>query len=104
MPFYPLLRTPLEKSLRRDQRNQRPACRRSTLHSYRPLVEVLEDRTLLSFIAARPYAAGDGPTSVAVGDFNGDGIPDLAVANQGTYPNYTDGSVSVLLGTGDGSF
>jgi hypothetical protein len=35
---------------------------------------------------------------VAVGDFNGDGIPDLVTANQ------FSGSVSVLLGNGDGSF
>jgi len=35
---------------------------------------------------------------VAVGDFNGDGKPDLAVANE-----YSD-NVSVLLGNGDGSF
>jgi hypothetical protein len=34
---------------------------------------------------------------VAVGDFNGDGVPDLAVADYG-------GGVSVLLGNGDGSF
>src|SRR5262249_22626721 len=37
--------------------------------------------------------------SVAVADFNGDGIWDLAVANQ------TDsGTVTVLLGNGDGTF
>src|SRR5262249_57760912 len=36
--------------------------------------------------------------SVAVGDFNGDGVLDLAVANGG----YND--VSVLLGNGDGRF
>jgi hypothetical protein len=35
---------------------------------------------------------------VAVGDFNGDGKADLAVAN------YSDHSVSVLLGNGDGTF
>jgi hypothetical protein len=35
---------------------------------------------------------------VAVGDFNGDGKPDLAVAN------WNSNSVSVLLGNGDGSF
>ena len=35
---------------------------------------------------------------VAVGDFNGDGKPDLAVANQDS------NSVSVLLGNGDGDF
>ncbi len=44
------------------------------------------------------YDAGSGPDSVAVGDFNGDGKPDLAVAN------YGDGTVSVLLGNGDGTF
>jgi hypothetical protein len=62
------------------------------------LVEVLEDRNLLSFITAPAYAVGSGPDSVAVSDFNGDGIPDLAVANS------RDGTVSVLLGKGDGAF
>jgi hypothetical protein len=38
------------------------------------------------------FAAGTTPASVAVGDLNGDGKPDLAVANQGS-------DVSVLLNT-----
>ena len=41
---------------------------------------------------------GNNPYSVAVGDFNGDGIPDLAVANE------ISNNVSVLLGNGDGTF
>ena len=45
------------------------------------------------------YGVGTEPWSVAVGDFNGDGKPDLAVANGGD--NY---DVSVLLGNGDGTF
>ena len=35
---------------------------------------------------------------MAVGDFNGDGVPDLAVANS------SSNNVSVLLGNGDGTF
>ena len=35
---------------------------------------------------------------MAVGDFNGDGRQDLAVANQGS------ATVSILLGNGDGTF
>ena len=51
----------------------------------------------VSFIARQDFAAGRSPQSVAVGDFNGDGALDLAVAN-----GFND--VSVLLGNGDGSF
>ncbi|HEY6836951.1 MAG TPA: FG-GAP-like repeat-containing protein [Gaiellaceae bacterium] len=38
------------------------------------------------------------PSALAIGDLNGDGKPDLAVANQNAF------SVSVLLGDGTGSF
>jgi hypothetical protein len=48
------------------------------------------------------YATGDSPSSVATGDFNGDGKLDLAVANSGADNGV--GSVSVLLGRGDGTF
>jgi hypothetical protein len=51
------------------------------------------------------YQAGTGPSSVAAGDLNGDGRLDLAVANVGSLRNnYTNGSVSILLGRGDGTF
>src|SRR5207249_4990369 len=48
------------------------------------------------FSAASSYATAAGPQSVAVGDFNSDGIPDLAVAAT------TATKVSVLLGQGSG--
>ncbi len=54
-----------------------------------------------SFQGAQNFAAGFGPFSVAVGNFNGDGVQDLAVAND---IFSAPGTVSVLLGNGDGSF
>ncbi len=64
-----------------------------------PALEVLEDRSLPSlFGPPTSFAVGLTPYSVAVGDFNGDGKPDLATANFG------GGTVSVLLGNGNGTF
>ena len=44
-----------------------------------------------------PLAVGMAPASVVVGDFNGDGIQDLAVAK-------ISNNVAVLLGNGSGGF
>lgn len=44
------------------------------------------------------YPTGTGPTGIATGDFNGDGVLDLATANN------TANTVSILLGNGDGTF
>jgi uncharacterized protein (DUF2141 family) len=48
--------------------------------------------------AGSPITVGNAPYAVAVADLNGDGKLDLAIANNG------DGTVSVLLGNGDGTF
>jgi hypothetical protein len=44
---------------------------------------------------------GSGPFAHTIADFNGDGFPDLAIANSGTYPDY-QANVAVLLGDGLG--
>ena len=45
--------------------------------------------------------AGDTPQAVAVGDFNGDTIADLAFADDPSGPN---GKISIVLGNGNGTF
>jgi hypothetical protein len=52
----------------------------------------------VSFSPATLFTAGSRPASVAIGDFNGDGKQDLAVAS------IDDFKIWVLLGTGTGSF
>lgn len=46
----------------------------------------------------RDFPAGNQPTAIAVGDFNVDGLDDLAVTDQ------SDNAVSVLLNAGNGLF
>jgi hypothetical protein len=60
----------------------------------RPLkVEAANGCAAASFAAAAPFPVGVEPLSVALGDLNGDGRVDLAVANG------VGNSVSVLLNT-----
>jgi GH24 family phage-related lysozyme (muramidase) len=51
-----------------------------------------------TFQPTKFYSVGTNPDQIAISDFNGDGIPDLAVTNSG------DGTVSILQGNGDGTF
>jgi len=58
-----------------------------------------------TFQAAVTYNTGGYvASSVAIGDLNGDGHPDLVVANQCVDSNCANGSAGVLLGNGDGTF
>jgi hypothetical protein len=68
-----------------------------------PAVSILLGNGNGTFAAASTlnYPPGSGtPTSIAVGDFNGDGKLDLVTPNNGPGPN----SVFVFLGNGNGSF
>src|SRR5947209_7120370 len=62
------------------------------------LVGVFPPAGMAANFSSKDYPVGGAPGAVAVGDFNGDGKPDLAVANGNT------GDVSILLNRGDGSF
>ena len=52
----------------------------------------------VTFVPLSQVSTGSKPDALALGDFNGDGIPDVAVANSGTQ------TVSVLRGIGNGFF
>jgi Bacterial Ig-like domain (group 3)/FG-GAP-like repeat/FG-GAP repeat len=51
-----------------------------------------------SFVRAPQIPSGNQPTTAAAADFNGDGIPDLAIRTS------YDTSMYIMLGNGDGTF
>jgi hypothetical protein len=76
----------------------RTPTRKSPPRAARLALEHLEDRITPSFSPAVNFSAGSFPFSVAVGDFNSDGDPDLVTGHVNA------SVVSVLLGDGTGSF
>ena len=56
------------------------------------------------FVTKGDYATDKQPASLALGDLNGDGILDVVTANNDSNQPHWRSSMSVLLGTGDGSF
>ncbi len=73
----------------------------SQVRQVQPMFEQLEPRLLLDgapFSVPHDVAVGNGPVGIVSGDFNGDGLVDLAVTN----PN--DDDVSVLHGLSGGGF
>jgi hypothetical protein len=72
-------------------------------------VAILQGNGDGTFASRRDYSTAKGPVQLAIGDLNHDGNPDLVTNNQyalndpkGSGSNYTN-SVSVLLGTGNGT-
>jgi hypothetical protein len=57
----------------------------------------------LQLLSSQTLTTGQDPQGIVTGDFNGDGIPDLATVD-GNYFEGLPGDVTILLGNGDGTF
>jgi hypothetical protein len=78
--------------------NYHRAVNTNPVQSPTPNVSILLGNGDGAFQNPSKFVAGDHPTSVAIGDFNEDGVSDLALGNA------LSNNVSLLLGTGTGAF
>ncbi len=68
-------------------------------------ISILPGRGDGTFQSPVSYSSGENAYSVAIGDVNRDGIPDIVVGTCiASYSGCSDGKLAVLLGTGHGSF
>src|SRR3954471_13584412 len=65
-----------------------------------PSIKVLLGNSTGNFFAAGSNSLAAAPTDIAIGDLNNDAKLDLAV----TSPSGSNGSMTILLGAGDGTF
>jgi hypothetical protein len=89
------------KSLQKEKlvlKSKNRTCLAGLLTSSLLLLMAPTARAQLQFSGPANYPVETAPFPVAVSDFNGDGKQDLVVLNRGS------GTVSVLLGNGDGTF
>ena len=68
------------------------------------VISVTKTYAKTEFAPAKDYPVGINPKAVVIADFNGDGKPDIAVANSGDPEIGDPGNVSILLNNGDGTF
>ncbi len=73
-------------------------CRFAAIGAVLGMGSALSHAQQLSFQQPVSTAIQNGPVAMVTGDFNGDGKPDLAIANGGS------SSISVFLGKGDSTF
>jgi hypothetical protein len=94
-------------SLLHQWMTSRPQARRQTLphpgRNFRPRLEALERREVLSFASPVSYAAVPS-SAMVVADLNGDGKPDLVTLTKSTGLGQSNGVIQVRQNNGDGTF
>ena len=58
----------------------------------------------LTLLQGTTYPTGEIANAIVTADFNGDGILDIATASYDSLGTYVPGSLTILLGRGDGTF